>query len=87
MEDLYSVITRDEAIERFEDTELPAVIAEFEQDGQVDGPARREAWNNWTDMLCKDGEISDWQYANWSQPECCERNVYRPASSFTRPLF
>jgi hypothetical protein len=32
----------------------------------------REAWNNWTDGLCKDGEISDWQYENWSQPDSCD---------------
>ena len=71
MQDLYKVITRDEAIERFENNILPMVIQSCEQDGHVDGPARREAWNNWTDMLCKDGEISDWQYNNWTQPECC----------------
>ncbi len=89
MQDLYSVITRDEAILRFEQNILPMVIQSCEQDGELDGPARREAWNNWTDMLCKDGEISDWQYANWSQPECCERNVYRfsIAGPFTGPLY
>jgi len=82
MENLNSVITRDEAIGRFEEYVLPAVIAEHEQDGQLDGPARSEAWNNWTDSLCKGGEISDWQYANWTQPECCERNVYRSSRIF-----
>jgi hypothetical protein len=82
MKDLYRVITRDDAIERFEAFELQAVIDEYEQDGEVDGPARREAWNDWTDMLCKDGEISDWQYENWTQPECCERNVYHPSRIF-----
>ena len=75
MQDLYKVITRDEAIERFEAFELPAVIEECEQDGELDGPARREAWNNYTDYLCKDDQISDWQYANWTQPECCERET------------
>jgi len=43
----------------------------YEADGVPDWPARREAWNNWTDSLCKDYEISDWQYANWSQPSVC----------------
>ena len=75
MQDIYSVMTRDEAIDQFIDSVLPAVVEEYEQDGELDGPARREAWNNWTDMLCKDGLISDWQYANWSQPEECGRDT------------
>lgn len=27
-----------------------------------------EAWNNWTDSLCKSGLISQKQYDNWSNP-------------------
>ena len=88
MQDLYKVTTRDEAIQQFEETELPACIDSFEQDGELDGPARREAWNNFTDYLCKSNQISDWQYANWSQPECCERNVYRfSIAGTTGPLY
>ena len=34
-----------------------------------DETALNEAWNNWTDMLCKDGEITDWQYNNWTGPK------------------
>jgi len=34
----------------------------------VDAIARREEWNNWTDMLCKDGTITDDQYNNWDNP-------------------
>ena len=30
--------------------------------------AKREDWNNFTDMLCKCGEISMYQYENWTQP-------------------
>ena len=33
-----------------------------------DKPMLREAWNNYTDSLCKDGEISDRQYSTWSNP-------------------
>lgn len=94
MQDLYTVITRDEAIDQFIDSVLPAVVEEYEQDGELDGPARREAWNNFTDYLCKAGEISDWQYANWSQPEECERDtsysrrVIRSNSfTYSRPLY
>lgn len=33
-----------------------------------DKPMIREAWINFIDMLCKDGEISDNQYNTWSTP-------------------
>ena len=33
-----------------------------------DKPMIREAWNDFTDMLCKDGQISDNQYNTWSTP-------------------
>ena len=69
---LPTVITRDEAIVRFETEVLPYVIEECEQDGQRDIPARSEAFNNWTDSLCKNGEISEWQYNNWTHPDSCE---------------
>ena len=68
---LYRVMTHSQAINEFELFVLPTVIEHYEQDGIIDGPARREAWNNWTDGLCKDNQISDWQYANWTQPRCC----------------
>tara|TARA_B100000700_G_scaffold285527_1_gene339603 strand:+ start:125 stop:298 length:174 start_codon:yes stop_codon:yes gene_type:complete len=55
----------------FEFEILPFVKEQYEQDGEIDWPARREAWNNWTDSLCQDGLISDWQYDNWSHPRCC----------------
>jgi len=73
MKNLNSVISRERAIERFEETILPMVIRDCEQDGEFDEPARSEAWNNFTDYLCKSEVISDWQYANWSQPKCCDR--------------
>ncbi len=30
--------------------------------------AKREAWNNFTDALCKDRAISSVQYENWTNP-------------------
>jgi len=33
-----------------------------------DAIAAREAWNNWTDALCKEGAITLNQYENWGQP-------------------
>ena len=73
MNNLDTVILWKDACRMFEDEVLPYVQEQYEQDGIPDWPARREAWNDWTDMLCQDGEISDWQYENWSQPDCCER--------------
>ena len=71
--DLNTVMTRDEAIEIFDNHILPIVKQNMEPDGQIDIPARSEAWNNWTDAMCKDGHISDWQYENWTHPPSCER--------------
>ena len=73
MNNLDTVILWEDACRMFEENVLPYVQEQYEKDGIPDWPARREAWNDWTDMLCQDGEISDWQYENWSQPSCCER--------------
>jgi hypothetical protein len=61
----------------FENELMPAIVRqETEWQGgtwkHVDECHRSETWNNWTDSLCKDERISDWQYENWSQPDCCE---------------
>ena len=67
-ERLDTVITFDQACEIFREDILPYVIERYESDGIKDGPARRETWNDWTDSLCKNRQISDWQYMNWSHP-------------------
>jgi len=36
-----------------------------------DKAAMREAWNDWTDSLCKDGKITQKQYYNWTYPKSC----------------
>lgn len=33
-----------------------------------DRPAKCEAWNNFTDSLCKSGQISIHQYETWVNP-------------------
>ena len=68
---LYDVITWDQAVADFTDNIMRYVREQYEQDGIPDWPARSEAWCNWTDSLCKDGQISDWQYMNWSHPPIC----------------
>lgn len=45
--------------EAFDEQVAPAVIAQY---GEDDEPAINEAFNDWTDSLCKDGEIHDEQY-------------------------
>ena len=47
--------------DRFERDIQPQVV---EQYGADDVIALNEAFNNWTDMLCKDGEISETVYSN-----------------------
>ena len=69
---LYKVMTRDEAVEEFDSCVLPGVIEMCEQNGQFDEIARSEEWNNWTDGLREDKRISDWQYENWTHPKSCE---------------
>ena len=68
-ERLRHVMTFDQASEIFRAEFLPGLIIAYELDGVRDNPARCEAWCNWTDSLCKDGQISDWQYMNWTYPD------------------
>jgi hypothetical protein len=62
-----------QAVDYFENETMPELRAiEATQTGDPDWPLRCETWNNWTDSLCKDGQISDWQYENWSHPPSCD---------------
>ena len=63
-----NAMNKKEAEKEFKENILPLVKNKFEQDGKKDIPARAEAWNNWTDSLCKSGIITDWQYNNWTHP-------------------
>lgn len=36
--------------------------------GRLDTVARAEAWNNYTDALCKEGRITPIQYSGWTNP-------------------
>ena len=56
---------------RFDAEILPHVKEQYEQDGIPDVPARSEAFNDWTDALCKDGEISDQLYSSIDHPSSC----------------
>jgi hypothetical protein len=71
--DLYKVMTWEQAVAEFNDYYMPLVRKEEKRyNNHPDLPMRRESWNNFTDSLCKDEQISDWQYENWSQPPVCD---------------
>jgi len=75
--DIHTVMTYDQAVEQFNEYIIPLCIEqETEWQGGrwkwADECHRTETWHNWTDSLCKDHQISDWQYENWSVPDSCE---------------
>jgi hypothetical protein len=66
-------MTKKEVETEFRTYYMPAILrAEAQSGGGVDGPMRREEWNNYTDYLCKDGRISDAAYSNWTHPRWLE---------------
>ncbi len=62
------IMTKAQALRRFRFEVAPAVVARH---GSNDKPACRQAWNNWTDSLHKDGEITTRQYEDWTGPKSC----------------
>jgi len=62
-------MTKKQALQIWRSEILPGIRAvEKEQRGGIDYPMRREEWNNWTDSLCKDGQITLHQYETWIHP-------------------
>lgn len=53
------IASESELSELFDSEVAPSVI---EQYGENDSPAMNESFNNWTDSLCKEGEIHPEQY-------------------------
>jgi len=62
------IMTKKRVQKEFEDSVLPFIKDTFENDGKVDHNARAQAWNDFTDSLCKDGTITQNQYSTWSNP-------------------
>jgi hypothetical protein len=58
-------VLKSTAVSLFENTVLPSVIAAYSETDKV---AIRTAWNDWTDGLCKSGEITEHQYESWVNP-------------------
>ena len=61
-------MTKSEAVQEFKDYVMPGIREYFEQDGIPDWIARREGWNIFTDMLCKNNQITSEQYETWDHP-------------------
>lgn len=59
-------LTKQQALEMFSESWNDAVKENPEIRGDV--IMKREDWNNFTDMLCKDGQITGKQYETWSNP-------------------
>jgi hypothetical protein len=51
--------------------------SEYFQVWRHDKPALREAWNNYTDRLCKEGRITQRQYDTWLNPFIRRRGALR----------
>ena len=67
---LYTVITREQAIASFVENVLPVIQQGELRLGHIDYVARSEAWNNYVDSLWQSNQISDWQLENWEHPDC-----------------
>jgi hypothetical protein len=61
----YCGITRQDVIDMFERDVLPEINKHY---GEKDIPARRAAWSQFTDSLCKDGTITLYQNNSWEGP-------------------
>jgi len=59
-------ITKKEVVAQFR--ELWADLLASEPSWRGDSIAKRTAFNDYTDTLCKDGIITNYQYENWSNP-------------------
>jgi hypothetical protein len=58
-------MTKAQAAEIFRNEIIPGLVLRY---GRQDHVAIAEAWNNFTDMLHKDGEITAKQYDTWTNP-------------------
>lgn len=61
---MYRITSQRAARAEFVAEVKPYVVARYGADDRV---ALDEAWNDWTDMLCKDGCISERAYDTWTR--------------------
>lgn len=63
------MMSKAQALAEFREFHLPEIRKIEQANGNgVDEIMRREEWNNYTDMLCKDRRITSRQYETWSNP-------------------
>ena len=56
------IASEDELSDLFDEHIAPMVLEQYDEDDTV---AFNEAFNDWTDSLCKEGTIHHWQYENY----------------------
>ncbi len=63
-------MTKKEALREFNELCPRESFVTLSSNGRkaLDKPMRDQAWNDFTDALCKDGRITASQYANWHHP-------------------
>lgn len=61
-EDNGQIASEDELSKRFDEEILPLMLETYSEDDSI---AISEAFNDWTDSLCKDGEIHPAQYDSY----------------------
>ena len=61
-------VTKQQALKVFKDTLKEEIRLGYWTYSKSDVNAVREAWNNYTDGLCKSGYISERQYDTWTNP-------------------
>ena len=64
------MMNKQEALKRWRAEIKPGVLAHY---GKNDLPALRLSWQTYTDQLCKAGQITQKQYATWTNPPESER--------------
>jgi len=65
-------LTKKQVEQDFKENILPHIKGiEAENGNGKDSIMRSEEWANYTDSLCKDGQISSANYENWSTPKIC----------------
>lgn len=63
-------MTRRDAESIFRSEILSSIKRTEKERGGIDYPMRCEAWCNFTDSLCKEGEITEHQNDTWGHPRC-----------------
>ncbi len=61
-EDNDGIASEEELSKRFDEEVASYVVEKY---GEDDSVAMNEAFNDWSDMLCKEGEIHEEQYNNY----------------------